>query len=346
MKRPSFQFYPEDWLANANLRRCTHEEKGIWIDVMCLLHDQAEYGVVRWPLKELAGAVGTTVRKLRNLIEKGVLKGCESGESVDPFIYVPRSGRKDGPPVTLIEAQCGPLWFSSRMVTDEYKRLVRGGDLPSPKVGLGDGFDGAPKATPSTRAPGQAPRAAPPSPSPSPSPIPLNTNGIEAPATHPPRAPDDTPRPPDGGARHPVPTTGPSMAGAVCVALRSTGMASVNPSHPELLALLKAGAPLDAFVQAASTDKARSARNGFAYVLATVKGQMQDAAAVGSDLVRQSRQPVQPQSFRERDRIAGMRRWEEATGQQHPELVALGCSSQPPAGVVIDIETAAKRIAV
>ena len=38
MKRPSFQFYPEDWLANANLRRCTHEEKGIWIDVMCLLH--------------------------------------------------------------------------------------------------------------------------------------------------------------------------------------------------------------------------------------------------------------------------------------------------------------------
>lgn len=136
------------------------------------------------------------------------------------------------------------------------------------------------------------------------------------------------------------------MAGAVCVALRSTGIASVNPSHPELLALLKAGAPLDAFVQAASTDKARSARNGFAYVLATVKGQMQDAAAVGSDLARQSRQHVQAQSFRERDRIAGMQRWEEMTGQKHPDLVALGRSSQPPVGVVIDIETAAKRIAL
>ncbi len=338
MKRPSFQFYPEDWLANANLRRCTHEEKGIWIDVMCLLHDQAEYGVVRWPLKELAGAVGTTVRKLRNLIEKGVLKGCESGESVDPFIYVPRSGRKDGPPVTLIEAQCGPLWFSSRMVTDEYKRLVRGGDLPSPKVGLGDGFDGAPKATPSTRAPGQAPRAAPPSPSPSP--IPLNTNGIEAPATHPPRAPDDTPRPPDGGAR--AATT---LAGAVCVAMRAVGIASTNPSHPELLALIEAGAPLDAFVQAAQ-GKAKTARNGFAYVLAAVRGQMQDAAAVGSDLSSKAAAGGGgPQSFRERDRIAGMRRWEEATGQQHPELVAMGKSGQQPTGVVIDMETATKRIA-
>lgn len=161
-----------------------------------------------------------------------------------------------------------------------------------------------------------------------------------------PHAPDGHGGTPDGGARYPVPPTGPSMAGAVCVALRSTGMASVNPSHPELLALLKAGAPLDAFVQAASTEKASTARNGFAYVLATVKGQMQDAAAVGSDLARQPRQQVQAQSFRERDRIAGMQRWEQATGQKHPELVALGCSSQPPAGVVIDIETAAKRIAV
>ena len=115
---------------------------------------------------------------------------------------------------------------------------------------------------------------------------------------------------------------------------------------PELLALLKAGAPLDAFVQAASTDKARSARNGFAYVLSTVKGQMQDAAAVGSDLARQPRQHVQAQSFRERDRIAGMQRWEEMTGQKHPDLVALGRSSQPPVGMVIDIETAAKRIAL
>jgi hypothetical protein len=40
-KRPSFQFYPADWSANPNLKRCTFAEKGIWLEVMCLLHDQA-----------------------------------------------------------------------------------------------------------------------------------------------------------------------------------------------------------------------------------------------------------------------------------------------------------------
>lgn len=122
---PAFQFYPADWQANPNLRRCTHEEKGIWIDVMCLLHDQAEYGVIRWPLDEIATAVGTTTKKMRGLITKGVLKGADKGEC-EPFIYTPRSGGKDGDPVTLIDAQSGPIWYSSRMVRDAYVRKRRG----------------------------------------------------------------------------------------------------------------------------------------------------------------------------------------------------------------------------
>ncbi|HRE44078.1 MAG TPA: hypothetical protein PKY87_08915 [Terricaulis sp.] len=122
---PAFQFYPADWQANPNLRRCTHEEKGVWIDVMCLLHDQAEYGVIRWPLAEIATAVGSTPKKLRGLITKGVLKGADKGEC-EPFVYTPRSGGKDGEPVALIEAQEGPIWYSSRMVKDAYVRQRRG----------------------------------------------------------------------------------------------------------------------------------------------------------------------------------------------------------------------------
>lgn len=52
--RPSFQFYPADWLANTNLRRCSEAARGIWIDVMCVLHGADEYGVIRWPLADLA----------------------------------------------------------------------------------------------------------------------------------------------------------------------------------------------------------------------------------------------------------------------------------------------------
>lgn len=156
MKRPSFQFYPDDWTGNSKLRRCTHEEKGIWMDVMCILHDQEEYGIVRWPAKELALAVGCTVAKLKGLINKGVLKGADSGQSCDPMIFVPRSGRRNGAPVTLIAEQNGPIWYSSRMVEDEYKRMVRGGEIDasnyspnhSPKRGLGEGIGAASKASP------------------------------------------------------------------------------------------------------------------------------------------------------------------------------------------------------
>lgn len=135
MKRPSFQFYPGDWQANSRLRRCTHEEKGLWMDVLCVLHDQDEYGIARWPLREIAQAVGTTTAKLKALVTKGVLKGADAGQACDAFVFTPTgSGRKKKDPVTLIEAQEGPLWFSSRMVEDEYKRVIRGehGDAPKP----------------------------------------------------------------------------------------------------------------------------------------------------------------------------------------------------------------------
>lgn len=127
MRRPSFQFYPGDWSSNPNLRRCTFAERGIWVDVMCLMHDQDEYGVLRWPLKEIAGAVGCKVSELQSLVRKGVMKGNDSRLD-EPFVYVPRSGRKDGEPVILIDTQAGPIWYSSRMVKDEYVRLTRGGE--------------------------------------------------------------------------------------------------------------------------------------------------------------------------------------------------------------------------
>lgn len=127
MKRPSFQFYPGDWQSNSNLKRCTHEEKGIWIDVMCVLHDQEEYGIARWPLREIAQAVGASLPKLKCLVEKGVLKGSEKGQKCQAFVFIPTlSGRKKGAPITLLEEQEGPIWYSSRMIEDEYKRVVRG----------------------------------------------------------------------------------------------------------------------------------------------------------------------------------------------------------------------------
>lgn len=161
MRRPSFQFYPADWRNNANLRRCSWAARGVWIEVMGLLHDSDHYGALQWSLKEIAQAIGCPVALVKELASKDVLKGCDSGQC-DTLIYVPRSGRKDGKPVTLIEAQDGPIWFSSRMVKDEYIREVRG---------EGTRFDGDKKDTPKL-----APKP-PIGESPKPAPKPIESDG-------------------------------------------------------------------------------------------------------------------------------------------------------------------------
>lgn len=149
MKRPAFQFYPGDWQRNANLRRCSPAARGVWVDIMCLLHDSDEYGVLRWPLKEVAQACGASMSHVKELVDKSVLKGSDK-QLTDAFIYVPRSGRRDGEPVTLVATQAGPIWYSSRMVKDEYVRTIRGessrfGEAPknAPKPPFGDGSTSA-----------------------------------------------------------------------------------------------------------------------------------------------------------------------------------------------------------
>lgn len=150
MRRPSFQFYPADWLGNTNLRRCTHAEKGVWVDVMCLMHDSGEYGLLRWPLADVAQAVCCQVECLQSLIAKGVMKGADNGQECEAFIYIPRSGRRDGDPVTLIPGQPGPLWYSSRMVRDEYVRQHRGeaSRFQGKDAEQGEAPEATPKAAP------------------------------------------------------------------------------------------------------------------------------------------------------------------------------------------------------
>ncbi len=158
MRRPSFQFYPADWRNNANLRRCSPAARGVWVDVMCVLHDSDDYGIVHWPLADLANSANAPLKLVRELVDKSVLKGIDKGD-VTPYIYTPRSGRRDGAPVTLVPTQPGPVWYSSRMVKDEYVRTIRGehtrfgdddGEAPkaAPKPPKGDGSTSASSSSP------------------------------------------------------------------------------------------------------------------------------------------------------------------------------------------------------
>lgn len=108
------------------------------------MHDSDAYGLLRWPLAEIAQALGAPARILRELATKSVIRGADKGECTE-FVYIPRHAGVDGEPVVLIPTQVGPLWYSSRMVRDEYVRSKRGEGsrfgatpIPQPKVGIGD----------------------------------------------------------------------------------------------------------------------------------------------------------------------------------------------------------------
>jgi len=47
MKRPSFQFYPSDWLRDTALRTCSTGARGLWMDMICFMHEGNPYGYLK-----------------------------------------------------------------------------------------------------------------------------------------------------------------------------------------------------------------------------------------------------------------------------------------------------------
>lgn len=110
-----------------------------------------------------------------------------------------------------------------------------------------------------------------------------------------------------------------TKAGAVCVVLKSEGVSRVNPSHPELIALIGQGAEVGQFSAAAKLAVSKQKPN-FAYVLGIVRRQLEDAEKTASNrLIRDGPAPPQPETFRQRDARDARARWEQMTGQTHPD---------------------------
>lgn len=155
MRVPAFLLYASDWLGSAELRRLDHRLKGVFIDLLCLAHGSDETGLLRWPLIEIARAIGCRPADLRALAAAGVLRGDDQ-ELTTAYTYTPRSGRREGPTVTLVAAQPGPIWFIGRMVRDAHVRRQRGDGTrfdappptPPPAPALAPASASAPKPSP------------------------------------------------------------------------------------------------------------------------------------------------------------------------------------------------------
>ena len=145
MKLPAFQFYPGDWRKDPNLCRCSHAAKGVWIDMICLMHETEERGVlstngIPWTEDDIVLAVGGDSSVTRAAIQELTLKG-------------------------VVNRGVDGAFFCRRIVRDEKKRIIckeagkLGGNpnlVPTLKGGVKGGAKGGvnpsanPKPTPSS----------------------------------------------------------------------------------------------------------------------------------------------------------------------------------------------------
>jgi hypothetical protein len=110
-KRPAFQFYPGDWLRDTALRSCSIGARGLWIDMLCLMHEGTPYGYLKVGSKvilpdTLSKMAGAPLKQINSWVSELELAGVFS---------------KD-------ESGC---FYSRRMVKDEQTRAARaaGGKL-------------------------------------------------------------------------------------------------------------------------------------------------------------------------------------------------------------------------
>jgi len=105
VKRPAFQFYPADWRKDAALQSCSLTARGLWLEMLCVMHECEPYGhlVVNGKAMtpaQLGRLVGLSERECSRLMT----------ELEDAGVY---------------SRDAAGIIFSRRMVKDERLRNVR-----------------------------------------------------------------------------------------------------------------------------------------------------------------------------------------------------------------------------
>jgi hypothetical protein len=103
---PAFQFYPADWRKDPSVQALDYETRGIWFEMLCLMHESDERGVLLlngnpMPEDALCRLLGLDKQILTTALTKLLAYGVAKERQEDKAI------------------------FSKRMVHDEYIRQIR-----------------------------------------------------------------------------------------------------------------------------------------------------------------------------------------------------------------------------
>lgn len=91
MTDPWFKFYPSDWRGDAGLRQCSYAARGLWIDLITIMHEANSYGFLLvngkpQDARKIAAMLGGTERQVEKLLEELEAAGVFSRDD-DGTIY-------------------------------------------------------------------------------------------------------------------------------------------------------------------------------------------------------------------------------------------------------------------
>lgn len=85
---PSFQFYPADWLKDPKLKRCSFQNKGIWIDILCYLHESDTRGKITATPSEWCRLIGCSEEEFNEFLSENSLKKFADISQCNGFVTI------------------------------------------------------------------------------------------------------------------------------------------------------------------------------------------------------------------------------------------------------------------
>ena len=105
IKRPAFQFYPADWRKDTALQTCSMAAQGLWVNLLCVMHECKPYGHL-----VINGKALTDIRAAR-------LMGLAAKDYTKLLAEIEDAG--------VVSVTSDGVLFSRRMVRDEEVRNAR-----------------------------------------------------------------------------------------------------------------------------------------------------------------------------------------------------------------------------
>ena len=138
-KLPAFQFYPGDWLRDPGIRACSLAARGLWIEMLCLMHQAEPYGHLKAGSmivspEMLSRMVGANLKQIETTLEELEKVGVFS-KSVEGIIYSRRMVKDEA--IRRMRSQCGKLGGNPKLKDNQKDNPCDKHDVNPPIENLG-----------------------------------------------------------------------------------------------------------------------------------------------------------------------------------------------------------------